>query len=231
MCGPQIRASRLGSLDRAAPGYRSRTRSHLVRCCVNSLYMCNCSMHFPSLWNWRFITVIIKRLSFYLTSNRLKPQSVSSDVARLRDPVDTTPDLYDWFVFFFLFLSYRAKIGIVFPIRSQPFPFTSFPIHYSLVMLPFNAIQNVSGGKLILCEVIIPVILSKKVYMYMCPIPNGFRDTAISLYSTLYTVQTSNTPCPHTSFKVHSCWRWNFRKCIKLGKLYQLCHLNNKYRY
>jgi hypothetical protein len=29
----------------------------------------------------------------------------------------------------------------------------------------------------------------------MCPIPNGFRDTAASLY----TVQTSNTPCPHTS--------------------------------
>jgi hypothetical protein len=25
----------------------------------------------------------------------------------------------------------------------------------------------------------------------------------ISLYSTLYTVQTSNTPCPHTSCKVH----------------------------
>jgi hypothetical protein len=27
--------------------------------------------------------------------------------------------------------------------------------------------------------------LSKqKLYMYMCPIPNGFRDTAISLYSS-----------------------------------------------
>jgi hypothetical protein len=35
-------------------------------------------------------------------------------------------------------------------------------------------------------EVIISVILSKKVYMYMCPIPSGFRDRAISLYSTLY---------------------------------------------
>jgi hypothetical protein len=40
-------------------------------------------------------------------------------------------------------------------------------------------------------------------YMYMCPILNGFRDRAISLYSSLYTVQTSNTPCPHTSCKVH----------------------------
>ena len=43
--------------------------------------------------------------------------------------------------------------------------------------------------------------------------------------------KTSNTPCPHTSCKVHWCWRWNFRKCVVLGKLYQLCHLNNKYLY
>jgi hypothetical protein len=27
-------------------------------------------------------------------------------------------------------------------------------------------------------------IISKKLYVYMCPIPNGFRDTAISLYSS-----------------------------------------------
>jgi hypothetical protein len=33
-------------------------------------------------------------------------------------------------------------------------------------------------------EVIVSVILSKKVYMYMCPIPNGFRDRAILLYSS-----------------------------------------------
>jgi hypothetical protein len=63
----------------------------------------------------------------------------------------------------------------------------------------------------------------QKLYMYMCPMPNGF--------TAQYTVQTSNTPCPHTSCKVHWCWRWNFRKCIVLGKLYQLCLLNNKYRY
>jgi hypothetical protein len=35
-------------------------------------------------------------------------------------------------------------------------------------------------------EVIVLVILSKNVYVYMCPILNGFRDRAISLYSTLY---------------------------------------------
>jgi oligoribonuclease (3'-5' exoribonuclease) len=39
----------------------------------------------------------------------------------------------------------------------------------------------------------------QKMYMYMCPIPNGFQYRTISLY----TVQTSNTPCPHTSCKVH----------------------------
>jgi hypothetical protein len=40
--------------------------------------------------------------------------------------------------------------------------------------------------KSIFWETIVSVILSKKVYMYMCPIPKGFRHRAISLYSTLY---------------------------------------------
>jgi len=43
--------------------------------------------------------------------------------------------------------------------------------------------------------------------------------------------QTSNMSYPHTSCKVQWCWQRNFRICIILGKLYQLCHLNNKYRY
>jgi hypothetical protein len=67
-----------------------------------------------------------------------------------------------------------------------------------------------------------------EVCVYMCAIPNGYRDTAISLYSTLDTVQTSNTPCPHTSCKVLWCCRCNFRKCITrgiLGKLYQTLSL------
>jgi hypothetical protein len=34
-------------------------------------------------------------------------------------------------------------------------------------------------------EVIVLVILSKKLYVNMCPIPNGFRDRAIWLYSGL----------------------------------------------
>jgi hypothetical protein len=37
--------------------------------------------------------------------------------------------------------------------------------------------------------VIVSAILCSKLYMYMCPILNGFRDRAISLYSTLFTVQ------------------------------------------
>jgi hypothetical protein len=41
------------------------------------------------------------------------------------------------------------------------------------------------------------------VYMYMCPIPNRFRDKSISKYSTLYTALMSNTPYHHTSCKVH----------------------------
>jgi hypothetical protein len=43
--------------------------------------------------------------------------------------------------------------------------------------------------------------------------------------------QTSKTPYPHTNWKVHWCWQRNFRKCIVLGKMYQLCHLKNKYQY
>jgi hypothetical protein len=89
--------------------------------------------------------------------------------------------------------------------------------------------------RLIFWEVIVSVILSKKVYMYICSIMNGFRDRAISYYRLHKRIsrctQASNMPCPHMSCKVHWCWRWNFRKCIILGKLYQLCHLNNKYRY
>jgi hypothetical protein len=33
-------------------------------------------------------------------------------------------------------------------------------------------------------EVMVSVIQSKKMYLYTCPIPNGFRDRAISPYSS-----------------------------------------------
>jgi hypothetical protein len=52
-------------------------------------------------------------------------------------------------------------------------------------------------------EVIVSVILSKKAYMYMHPIPNGFHDRAISLYSSktidnkeiLHTVSNTSIYC------------------------------------
>jgi hypothetical protein len=59
--------------------------------------------------------------------------------------------------------------------------------------------QNVQGGKVKILGAYIIVHSKQQMYMYNCPILNGFRDTAISLYSTLYTVQTSNTPC-YTNF-------------------------------
>ena len=43
-----------------------------------------------------------------------------------------------------------------------------------------NAIYRVSQEeRSIFWKVIVSVILSKNVYMNMCPIPNGFRDRAI----------------------------------------------------
>jgi hypothetical protein len=58
-----------------------------------------------------------------------------------------------------------------------------------------------------LTDVNVSVFLSKKVYMCMCPIPNGFRDRAISLYSSKivdkrYYVTVSNTGIYCSSDKV-----------------------------
>jgi hypothetical protein len=74
-------------------------------------------------------------------------------------------------------------------------------------------------------EVIVSAILN------MRPIPNGLRDEAISLHSTLYTVQTSSTPCPHTSCESALMLTVELSKMYYTGKLYQLCHLDSKYRY
>ncbi|PNF32668.1 hypothetical protein B7P43_G13122 [Cryptotermes secundus] len=50
--------------------------------------------------------------------------------------------------------------------------------------LPYHIAVVSQEEKSVFWEVIISTILSKEVYMYMCPIPNGFRDRAISLYSS-----------------------------------------------
>jgi hypothetical protein len=40
--------------------------------------------------------------------------------------------------------------------------------------------------------------------MYMCPIPNGFRDRAISLYSPLYTVHCTDEQHAMSSHELQS---------------------------
>jgi hypothetical protein len=48
----------------------------------------------------------------------------------------------------------------------------------------FDAIQSVPGGRVNILGGHSIRHLSKKVYMHMCPIPNGFRDRIISPYSS-----------------------------------------------
>jgi hypothetical protein len=45
-------------------------------------------------------------------------------------------------------------------------------------------IQNVPGGKVSILGGHNIGYSKQKLFIYMCPIPNGFRDTAISLYSS-----------------------------------------------
>jgi hypothetical protein len=35
------------------------------------------------------------------------------------------------------------------------------------------------------CDITVSAVLSKEEYIYMCPIPNGFGDRDISLYSAM----------------------------------------------
>jgi hypothetical protein len=44
--------------------------------------------------------------------------------------------------------------------------------------------QGVPGGEVNILGDNSIIILSKKVYMYICPISNGFRERAVSLYSS-----------------------------------------------
>ena len=78
-------------------------------------------------------------------------------------------------------------------------------------------------------EVIVSVILSKRLYMNMCPIPNGFRDRAIWLYSGLAWAPSIVLPsCPAAPLS-EACESVEFSNIYY--KLYQLCHLYNKYQY
>jgi hypothetical protein len=78
-------------------------------------------------------------------------------------------------------------------------------------------------------EVIVLVILSKKVCMHMYPIPDGFRDRAISLYRNVK--MNSDEQHAVSSHKFQSELILEFWICIILGMLYQLCHMYNKCQY
>jgi hypothetical protein len=70
----------------------------------------------------------------------------------------------------------------------------------SLWMLSLEAsspliIQNVPGGKVSILGGHSIGHSNQKHCMYICPIPNGFRDRPISLYSTLYRRATRLAKC------------------------------------
>ena len=63
----------------------------------------------------------------------------------------------------------------------------------------------------------------------MCPIPNGFRDRDIWLYSGLAWAPRIVLPSCHAAPLSEACESVEFSNIYY--KLYQLCHLKNKYRY
>jgi hypothetical protein len=64
----------------------------------------------------------------------------------------------------------------------QPVPIIHLTLSPSIRHALYRVFQEETS---LFCEVIVSVILSKKVFMYVytCPIPNGYRDRAISVYS------------------------------------------------
>jgi hypothetical protein len=64
--------------------------------------------------------------------------------------------------------------------------------------------QGIPEERSIFREVIVSVILSKQAYIYIgtCVLFRTVSEIEL-FHSTVYTVQTSHTPCPHTSCKVH----------------------------
>jgi hypothetical protein len=63
----------------------------------------------------------------------------------------------------------------------------------------------------------------------MCPIPNGFRDRDIRLYSGLAWAPSIVRPSRPATPLSEACESVEFSNIYY--KLYQLCHLNDKYRY
>jgi hypothetical protein len=76
-----------------------------------------------------------------------------------------------------------------------------FPSPHSLIIPSLMLYRMSQEKRSIFCEVIVSVIPSKKSVYVHVSYSDGFRDRAISLYSPLYTVQTSNTPCPQNALR------------------------------
>jgi hypothetical protein len=62
--------------------------------------------------------------------------------------------------------------------------FISSPLTNSSLILPSTLYRVFQEERSIFWDVTLSVILAKKMHMYMSPIPNGFRDRVISLYSS-----------------------------------------------
>jgi hypothetical protein len=112
-------------------------------------------------------------------------------------------------------------------------PSKFFQIHHSSIALQFNGIQDVPEGKSTLWEVTVSVILSKKVYMYMCVL---FRTVSELFHVNACIKERQNAlmrATRHVLTRVAKCIDVDggiFENII-LSKLYQLYHLNNKYWY
>jgi hypothetical protein len=72
------------------------------------------------------------------------------------------------------------------PLFSTTYTTNLIENHIVYIYTPVYTYRVAQKKSSIFWEAIVSVILSKKLYMYMCPIPNGFQHGAVSLYCTLY---------------------------------------------
>jgi hypothetical protein len=79
-------------------------------------------------------------------------------------------------------------------IRPRLRPCRSIPVAQSSCNSTLYRVSQ--EERLISWEVIVSVIPSKKVYTHVCPIPNGFWERAISLYSSLDLAPSIAHPSP-----------------------------------
>jgi len=85
-----------------------------------------------------------------------------------------------FFVWKMTFLLCRADTWSHFNKSLFEFTYYRIVLSFWILIRGFSKLYRVSQEKRsIFWEVTVSVILSKKRYMNMCPIPNGFRDRAI----------------------------------------------------